>query len=198
MNYSLSQVTAPTEEPITLDEAKAHLRVDLDDDDELIEGLITAARDMVETETGRALMSQTWDLRCDYGFPACFEIPKPPLISVDSITYVDSDGDTQTLATTEYTVDAPEGPDCWKGRIVPAYSITWPTTRSIINAVTVRFSCGYELAQDVPEPLKTAIKVMLAELYVRREESVTGTIINAVPFGLKALCMPYRVKGLAG
>ena len=141
----LTLVTPPTLEPLTLAEATSHLRVDLNDDDDLITDLITAAREYAETVTRRALLTQTWDLKLD-AFPASsgtpVRLPFPPLQSVTSIQYVDTNGDTQTWSSDDYIVDAPSGPQAVQGRITPAYQESYPTTRGIINAVTIRFVTG--------------------------------------------------------
>lgn len=138
----LTQTIPPTAEPIHLDEAKDHLRVVGSDDDADITRAIAAATRQVEAFLGRQLVTATWELKMD-AFPRSGDrtiwVPHPPLHAVSSITYVDSDGDTQTLATTGYTVDATSLPP----RIVEAYGETWPTTRSHIDAVTVTYLAGY-------------------------------------------------------
>lgn len=174
MRYALTLVAPPTAEPVTLAEAKAQLKVDASADDALITSLITAARQQAE-ETGafgfshgRALVTQTLALFLD-GFPdadGAIEVPRPPLASVTSITYVDTAGTTQTLASSDYTVDAKSKP----GRVAPAFGKSWPATRDVINAVTVTFDAGYGTAAAVPESIKREIKALLVHLYERREE----------------------------
>lgn len=182
-------VEGPGIEPVTLDEAKLHLRVDTEDDDELIEALIVAARERAEDFTGCAFILQSWDLKRDYAFPDGFELKKPPLSSVTSITYVDSDGDSTTLATSQYTVDAPSGRHAAKGRIVPAYQVTWPATREVINAVTVRFEAGYgDTAEDVPEAIKLAIKIAAGHYYASRDMG------GDLPELAKDLLWPFRME----
>jgi uncharacterized phiE125 gp8 family phage protein len=139
---ALTLVTAPTAEPVSLDEVKLHLRVDSDAEDTLIAGLNSTARDYAESFTQRAIPQQTWDLKLD-GFPCEIWLPKAPCISVTSITYIDTNGDSQTLSTALYTADLPVGPKARAGRIVPAYNQHWPQTRCVPNAVTVRFVAGY-------------------------------------------------------
>lgn len=186
---ALTLTTVPGEEPITLAEAKSHLRVTTDDDNALLEALISAARQLVETHTNRALITQTWQWRLDT-FPSWgLRIPHAPLVSVSSIQYVDGDGATQTLATTEYTVDAKSDP----GRITPAYGKSWPNTRWQMNAVIITFVAGYGNAAAVPYQIKQAMLLVLGELYERREAAIAGTIINEVPLGVRALLMPYTL-----
>ena len=120
---SLFLVTAPTKEPVSLADAKTHLRVDVDDENDLIASLIVAAREYVETFTHRALVTQTWDLKLDQ-FPCRGEaiwLPKPPASSVTSITYTATDGTSTTWSSALYTTDLPTGPTARMGRITPAY-----------------------------------------------------------------------------
>lgn len=118
---------------------------------------IQAARIEAETKTRGVLVTQTWDLHLD-NFPGWeMHIPNPPLQSVSSITYVDTDGTTQTLAADQYLVDTKSQP----GRITPAFGLTWPTTRAQTNAVTVRFVAGHGAAAAVPENIKSWMKLRI-------------------------------------
>src|SRR3954453_3955872 len=108
---ALFQVTAPSTEPISTADAQLQCRVDASDEDALIDALVKAAREHVETFTHRALITQTWDLKLD-AFPCTGEIwlPKPPVASVTSITYLDTTGVSQTWASSNYRTDLPSGP----------------------------------------------------------------------------------------
>ena len=163
---SITRTAVPSAEPVTRVEAKLHLRIDHTDEDATIDDLIRVARDLVEHDTGRALITQTWVLRLD-AFPDTIELPRPPLQSVTSVEYVDTAGDTQTLtADTDYTVDKYP---CL-GRIVPAYAQSWPTTRDVVNAVVVTYVAGYgDNARDVPQPLQQAMKLLIGEGFENRE-----------------------------
>ena len=121
------------------------------------------------------------------------EIPRAPLISVDSITYTDTTGATQTLATSEYVVDA-QGDD-EPVRILPAYGKTWPATRIYPNAVTIQFQAGYANAAAVPSSIKSAIKQIVGTWQENRESVVTDTRVAALelPEVGKALLWPYRL-----
>ena len=187
---SLKLVTAPSAEPVSLIEAKAHLRVDIADDDTLITALIVAARKWCDEYTGRQFVTATWDWFLD-GFCQSFVVPIPPLQSVTSIKYLDTAGVEQTLDAGTYRVDAVSEP----GRIALDYGKTWPSTYPVINAVTVRFVAGYGAAGAVPEPIKQAMLILIGELYEQREESLVGTIQSSVPFGVRALLTPYKVWG---
>jgi uncharacterized phiE125 gp8 family phage protein len=171
--WSLELVTGPAVEPISLAEAKAHLRVEVANDDELIDSLIAAVRQGVE-ERGYVLITQTWDLHLDR-FPGVIRIPRAPVQSIDSVSYVDTDGATQPLALSLYTADLTATP----ARIVPAYGESWPATRPVPKAVTVRFVAGYGNGATpdlVPERVLQAMKVDLAGLYYNRSAMLAGAV----------------------
>lgn len=187
---ALQLVTAPTVEPVTVSDAKDHLRIDDDKDDVLIESLITAAREWAEKYQNRAYLTQTWDLFFD-DYPAePFSLPKPPLQSVTHIKYYDTDETETEFSSDYYQVDTAS----FKGRIALDYGQEWPTTtlRSM-NGFVVRFIAGYgDDASDVPEAVKTAIKMIVAELYENREVSDIRTHFE-VPFAVKSLLGLERI-----
>jgi len=182
--------TAPTEEPVTLIEAKNHLRVDHGDDDSLISALLQAAREWCEGYQGRAYMQRTITLKLDT-FYDMLELPDPPLVSVTSVQYVDTDGNTQTLGSTYYTVDTTSEP----GRIHLAYNQTWPQHRDIPHAVTITFVAGYSSRAAVPARFKAAIKLLLGHLYEHREV-VTELALKKVPMAVESLLNIDRVECL--
>jgi uncharacterized phiE125 gp8 family phage protein len=189
---ALVLTTAPGSEPLTTAEAKAHLRVDLSDDDTLIDGLIAAARAWAERFTRRAFVTQTWTLYAD-AFPgsnaAPIRLPKPPIQSVDSIIYVDSDGASQTWNAANYTLDSKSEP----GRVLPAYNQVWPVTRSVPNAVAVQYIAGYGGASAVPQAIKQAILLLVGHWYAHRESVAHAQTVIEVPQGVEALLWAYRV-----
>lgn len=199
----LSLVSGPGSEPIGLDEIKAHLRVDGTDEDGLIIGKMTAARMLVESWIGRALITQTWDwfLPCwpsdEYG--GTFYVPNSPLQSVTSLKYVDLNGDEQTWSSSNYEVIAPAGPRPGPGLIRPAYLIFWPNIRSQPDAVRIRFVAGWTGPEKVPDPIRSAIKLVVGDLYENRESQIADAraIIQANKT-VDALLLPFQthVSGL--
>ena len=163
---ALKLITAPSTYPVTLAEAKLHCRVDLADDDTLIAALITAATEMAEQKTGRAIMTQTLELTLD-AFPEAFELTRVPVQSVTSVKYYDTTGTQQTLSNTLYALDAAD--DFGFAHISPVYGGTWPTTRDQINAVAVRYVAGYADAASVPQSIKNWILLMVSTMYANRE-----------------------------
>lgn len=193
--YTLSLVTAPVGEPVTLADAKAQLAIDVDDYDGLLKGLIAAARRHVETVTGRALLTQTWDAKFEE-FPEDDDglwLPKAPLQSVTSVSYVDANGTTQTWSSATYTVDAPVGPHAQRGRVYPNYGLLYPTTQDIPNAITVRFVAGYgTTVASVPEELRLALVLLVGHWFANRE-AVVSEMREPLPMGVEALLWPYKV-----
>ena len=203
----LSRVTGPQSEPITLVEAKAQLLVEHTEQDVFINSTIRGARDVLDGpqgELGRALIEQTWEMKLDC-FPAGGErilIPLPPLRSIDQITYVDTQGLTQTLDSSVFQVVGIG--TTRRGWIVEAFGKTWPSTRDIADAVTIQFTAGYEpgtgspidLAANVPERLKRAMLMLIADWYEFRETAVIGTVSSEIKIArrFEALISPFRVE----
>lgn len=196
LDYRSFLVTAPTAEPIDLDDAKRHLRVDHSDDDELIGALIPAARLYVENATERALMTQTWDMKRD-AFPSsgcAIRLFKPPVSAVTSIVYVDADGVSQTWDSSNYRTSLPTGPFCQRGQIEPTYGVSWPETRPVSDAVTVKCVHGYGAASAVPEALVQAMYLLIGHWYENREavNTTIGANVSTVPMAVDALLAPFK------
>ncbi len=197
MVYVPQLVTPPASEPLTLSEAKAHLRVDHNADNTLIESLITTARLSTETHTGRQLVTATYELAFG-GFPGCgyLDLPLPPLQSVTSLTYYDTAGTPTVWGTSSYQVSTLG--IC--GRIVPVYGTIWPTTiLRPLDGLVVRFVAGYGPPNSVPQDIKAAMLLFIGHLYANRE-AVTGTGgvtvgPQVVPMGVEALLSSYWAKG---
>lgn len=191
--YARTRTTDATTEPVSTADAKLFLRITDETTDAEVEALVKAARMRVENECEIALINQTWTLKMD-GFPDLIELPRPPLSSVTSITYVDGDGTTQTLSSSVYTVDTTSRP----GRVYLAYGQSWPTTRSVRHAVTVTYVAGYgSAASSVPAPLVHAVKILAAHYHENREAVVVGQTPMAVPESAMALIQAYRVPEAA-
>ena len=190
----LTQLSPPAAEPLTLAEAKLHLRVDVDitDDDSLITALIFTARQQAEHRTGRALVSQQWRYAIDT-FPAdSLELPLPKLQSVQSVTYLDADGVRQTLAGAEYDVVTDE----LVGRLLPSFGKTWPACRVRPGSVQVSYTCGYGAAPDVPQSIKAWMLLAIGAWYENREALTSGKPVAELPRCFwEGLIDPYRVPG---
>ena len=186
----ITQSTAPTHEPITLAEAKAWLRESEPYEEDRIQSLIGAARDYVERVTGRQLVTATWQLTMPT-LSGVIEPPHPPLAGVTSITYNDSSGDSQTVASSVYSVFTDTEP----GRIVEAPGQSWPSdVRGEEEDVIVTYPAGYGDAAAVPDILKTAVLTLISHWFDLRQPVVIGTITAEVPKNFDMLIGAYRAK----
>ncbi len=185
---SIYEVTPPAAEPITLADAKEHLRVSHSADDDYITALTITARRWCEGLTRRQLVQATLEYTLD-GFPARgeIEIPRPPLVSVTSIKYTDTDGSEATWSSSLYTVDARSTP----GRIYPAYGQTYPQTRAEPNAVRILFVAGYS---ETPADLVHAMKTVIGHWYQHRSAVQAGTQFHDVPKTAEYLAKPLAVR----
>jgi uncharacterized phiE125 gp8 family phage protein len=192
-------VQGPMVDVLDLALVKTRLRVDTTADDDSIKGIIAAATQLLDGRDGflgRALMPQTWRLEVPEfpEFPDCIEIPLPPLIRVSGITYLDTDGVEQTLASTVYRV-VDRGSD--RSRIMLAVEQTWPSIyEGYPDAVRITFDCGYQDLQSpannpIPEPIQQAIMVLAQSLYDRPGQ-------EDIPQVVRSLLASYRIGYFGG
>lgn len=191
---ALKRVSEPSIEPVSLEEAKAHLNYDATDKDALIEALISAARAHVENICHIAVAQSEWLLTYDEFPSGALEIPKSPLISIDAVVYDDADGIAQTIDSADYFVDASQ-PFGW---LIP--NDDWPETLSAANAVRVTFTAGYAIqsgdVNETPKALRQAILLLIGQWFENRDPLATGTIAE-MPNAVEALIAPYRVPVIA-
>ncbi len=215
-------LTPPTAEPVSLVEAKLHLRVEDNADDVLIGALITATRMQAEHDTRRALVTQTWVTALD-------KFPSPATnnaygnwygpqwgINPGPITMERLDGKTgfeiylghsPVSAVTSIVYIDQDGvtqtldPLAYKldkvsepARLVPSFGNSWPPARNEINSVTITFTCGYGIPAKVPEGIKRWMLLHIGSMYENREAVLTGRgmTISPMPF-IDSLLTPYRV-----
>lgn len=180
-----------TIEPITLQQAKDHVRQVFADDDDLITGLITTARQMVEQRTGRALVPRAEVLAMDV-WPDAIRLPWPPLAAVTSITYLDQAGATQTLDPATRLVNTHTEP----ARITRANQATWPTPLAQEASILVSYTAGYATPDDVPAPLKQWMLLAIGAMYDNREQIAVmpRAAFTAIPDDFMSLLwQPYMV-----
>lgn len=187
----LSLVTGPPVEPLSLAAARMQLRDPPTDEDGLVADLIVAARERAEAVTGRTLVATTYDLSLECEPDYVLYLPKPPLRSITSVTYLDVAGVSQTWASSSYQVDAPAGAFAQRGRIMPAPFGIWPIVQAWrFNALTVRFVAGYgTTGESVPQAIRQAMLLMIAGWYEHREAFVSDL---TTPLGALALLTPYK------
>lgn len=187
-------VTAATNEqlPLTLDAAKEHLRVDEGHEDAMIQQLVRAAYEAVCVATGRRLATEVWTWqtsRRDIARDRSRQLPVAPLSRIDSITYVDASGDAQTLASDRYRLIAdPERP-----AVTMMEGDWWPDASRREDAYTVAMTT----ADTCPEPLVTAMKMLVGHYYANREAVVTGVNASELPLSVQSLCQMYQLGWVA-
>lgn len=180
---SLTLLSPPASEPVTLAELKEHLRVAHDDDDALIAGFLVAAVRAIEARAGLAFLPQQWRLTLDEAPGETVILPVAP-VSVAEVSVIDTQGDPHTLDAALYEF-APGAP----GRLRPAG--LWPSPGVRLDGVRIDFTAGHADAASVPSPLKQAAKLLAAHFYENRE-SAGEARIHAVPRAVDALIAPYR------
>lgn len=188
----LKQTSAPATEPITLAQAKAQCRVDISDDDDLFNDLIIpSARQYIEEATRRAFITQTWRLSLEcWPDRNYIQLPKPPLVSVTSVTYTDNAGSATVLSSALYGVDTDSEP----GRVVLNYGEVWPSaTLRTMNPIQIIYVAGYGAASAVPARFKQAILLLVGHWYENREAIVLGTISKEIELAVNSLIWVDRV-----
>jgi uncharacterized phiE125 gp8 family phage protein len=188
---NLTLFTAPTTEPLTLDEVKSFLRIDSSLDDIYIYSLIVAARKYCENFQNRAYITQTWELSLEDWPSEVIELPKGNLQSITSVIYKDSTGVSTTISTSDYVVST-RG---IVGRVTPAYGKLWPTfTPYPLDPIVIKFVCGYGTAEDVPDTIKQAMYLLISHWWENRiPVSQTNQTSSEIAFTVSALLWQERI-----
>lgn len=164
------RLSQPSVEPVLLDEAKAHLRVSHDEEDALIETYVAAARERVETYCNRPFVSASFAALYDGALPlteAPIALPLPDITAIDSVEYRDADGDIQTMAAEDYTLDAA------RRELRPVEG--WPTGTDL----RVEFTAGDDsTAPEIPRAVRAAILLYAADLFEARQTQVIGETVS--------------------
>ena len=187
--------TEPTQEPVTVDEVKTHLRIDHANDDGLLRVFIKAAREALEIELGRTLCATTLQLKLD-DFPTAdpykIELPKSPVQSVTSIKYYNGNGVLTTIDAANYQADTDSEP----ARVMPVNGYYWPTVQADkLHAVIVEYDAGYSNLDAIPQGIKHALFLLLGHWYENRE-STSPLTIKQVPFALETLINQNRIANV--
>lgn len=185
-------IAPPEAEPLTPDAAETWLGYEPGTIPDLAAALSIAAREHVEQMTGRALARQTLELVLDR-FPRgpVLPLPRPPLVSVESVKYYDTAGTLQTMDAADYVVDTGGLP----GAIYAESG--WPSTSARPGAVVVQYVCGPDTEADppesCPEPLVQCMRFLVAHWYDAKAPVVIGTVAAKLAFTLEALASPFKV-----
>lgn len=189
-HYALVETVAPEKEAVSLDAVKDHLRITHTHEDATILGYLRSAERLAEHQTGRSLIRRTHELYLD-AFPCerYIELPKPPLISVNSVQYQDDAGTWQTMTSADY-IAVLRGL-CPRVALLSAKS--WPSPiREVPQAVRVTYVAGYgDNPDDVPEAVRTWIKMLVGSMHENREADAERAAVR-LEF-VAGLLDPYRV-----
>lgn len=191
---SLVLTAAPAIEPVSLAEAKLHLRVDHTDEDAFIASLIVTSRLHVEAALGIVLVTQSWTERRD-AWPAGREIELSlrPVQSIDLIRVATAPGTFTVLATTDYVLDGAAA----GSRVVLHATATRPVPAVPASGIEIAFTAGYgSAAADVPAPIRHALLLLVAHWYERREPVEVAEKVIPLPSMVGELLAPYRGRRL--
>ncbi len=195
-------VVKPPVEPVTVAELKAQCRIDVDDEDTLLDIYISAAREWAEKFCQRAIVEQTVEWALDAWPCGSVELPWGDVIEVESVTYTDQDGVAQVWNAAEYEVETYSE----LARLYPAFGYSFPAARCEPGAVVVRYRAGYapddgsptDYTGNVPAAIKAAILMTAAHWYEHREAVLDGTVTEA-PLSSQHLLWQYRLmRGARG
>lgn len=187
---ALVLMAGPTAEPVTLEEAKAHLRVDGGSEDAFINSLILTSRLHIEAALGLALMTQKWTLLRDR-WPDGADVPLMlrPVLSVDGVRVLDADGTAAVVAPTAYVVDVASAAP----RLVRRGQ-GWPRPGLPANGIEIEVTAGFgAVAAAVPAPIRHALLLLIAHWYEHRDPIEIGTPSVAIPTAVSRLLKPYRM-----
>ena len=182
---TLTLISGPAEEPVAVEEARAHLRVDDTSEDALIAGLVTAARTMLEAETRRAFISQGWQMTLD-AWPESRRIDLP-LVPVVSVEAVEVDG--TALDASLYDLGLRHDPP----RLALKRNAALAEPDDGFEGISISFTAGYGDAAAVPQPLKQAILMLVGHWFENRMAGgMDGGMAVLLPLGVQHLIAPYR------
>lgn len=198
MTFDVRELALPSTESVTLTEAKLWCRIEDDDTDQdaILLILIQAARERAEAITGRAFARRTFELRLD-DFPvdgkwtermrvagvtgvAPVEIPKPPLVSLDYVTYASSNGDV-VWAGSPQMWDLDQGGDSNPARFIPTGGAAWPSVAARPGAVRVGYTAGYATTSRMPRRAQLWMQARISTWFAQRETIVVGKSVSNVP-----------------
>lgn len=200
-SYSLQTIIPSTELCVSVEDAKVHMRVDTDDEDTYIAGLINVSTTLIETFCRRTLLRKSLKL-IHPTFPVSgdsIRLPSGPVVAPDegytnfSVKYIDQNGVLQTLSPTNYRLVLSHEPPM----VILNPGFAWPYTQfGIPDGVQISYQAGWASAKEVPFTLKQAVLWFVAHYFDNRQQVVYGAShsqLQQIPNGIEALCAPYRL-----
>jgi len=185
---SLVRTVPPAVEPVVASDLKTWLGYGGTDQDAVFDSMIVAAREWTEMYLNRQLITSTWRLNLMFFEWNVIDLPKQPIQSITSITYVDTEGTNQTLSSSLYDFSADSG------RIAPVYNESWPDTRDELEPASITYVAGYgDEGHDVPEPIRQAILLIASGLWMGMQGCGSGCDGNGINLAAKAMLYPYRI-----
>lgn len=181
-------IVQPSEEPVSLAEAKDHCSVDESGFNGMITAMIVAARESAEHELNRALCTQTRELVLD-AFPEAFILSGAPVKTLVSVKFIDSAGVEQALDPDDTLLDKDSEP----GYLLPGYGKSWPDTYPVPNAVRVQYTCGYGAAAAVPSSIKSWMLLAVGAMFAQREAFAVNQSSSLPDRFWHRLLDPHRV-----
>lgn len=191
---TLVMTSGPLAEPVSVADAKAHMRVDSTAEDALIASLIVTSRLHIEAALGLALLTQAWSYFVD-AWPRSREsvLPLKPVQTVATVRVWAQDGTSQTLAAETYTLDGEGMPP----RLVLSRSAAPPAPGRSASGIEIAFSAGFgDAGIDVPAPIRQALLLLVAHWFENREPNRIGAADSEIPHMISTLLAPYRGRRL--
>ena len=210
---TLTVVTPSTVPVLDLDTVRRHVRSATDTEDDLLESWVTAAAAYWEEQTGRPIMRTVFELWLDGvpgtvgTAPARIELPRPPLVSVESLTYIASDGtetaftDGASPETALWRAVAPAGLYARRGWVEPLAGQTWPTVRDQADALRIRFTAGYaENATEVPDLIRGTLLLLVGafEQFRSQVHYSEGARLETLPWGVTEQIDAFKWSAQSG
>lgn len=189
MTYAL--ITPPAAEALTLTETRAHLRLDTPDEDDLVQRLITVAREHLERSTGLCLMTQGWRLYLDsISEDAVIPIARGPVQAIESLTVYDDAGEASVVSLEGHVLDGQRRPArlLLRQRVSPGRAV---------NGIEIDFAAGFgAAATDVPDTLKRAMLTHVAQMFSCRGVVALENQPALIPAGYDRLVAPFLIREL--
>lgn len=192
-HWKIKTEPAADKPAVTLANVKLNLRITASTHDTILARLTRAAERKVERDAGVSLINQAWYFRCDrFPFETPIYLPRGPVSAVDKLEYVDTNGDTQTLAADQYETDI----DSWPPRIVEAYGCVWPSIRSGLSQVRIEISTGYGAdSTAVPEDLGHAVTLLASHWFLSPEPVSFTATPQRIQLTYDALIHGFKANG---